>query len=53
MSRIGRKPIAIPAGVTVTVAEDNTVTVRERDSMEQIRMNIDDLVNYITEKTAY
>ena len=27
MSRIGRMPIAIPAGVTVTVADDNTVTV--------------------------
>ena len=28
MSRVGRLPIAIPAGVTVTVAEDNTVTVK-------------------------
>lgn len=28
MSRIGRAPIHIPAGVTVTVAEDNTVTVK-------------------------
>ncbi len=28
MSRIGRKPIAIPAGVTVTVAEGNVVTVK-------------------------
>ena len=28
MSRIGRMPIAIPAGVTVTVAENNTVTVK-------------------------
>jgi large subunit ribosomal protein L6 len=28
MSRIGRAPIAIPAGVTVTVAEDNTVKVK-------------------------
>ena len=27
MSRIGRMPIAIPAGVTVTVAEGNVVTV--------------------------
>ena len=27
MSRIGRMPIAIPAGVTVTVANDNVVTV--------------------------
>lgn len=28
MSRIGRKPIAIPANCTVTVAEGNTVTVK-------------------------
>ena len=28
MSRIGRHPIAIPAGVTVTVSEDNLVTVK-------------------------
>ena len=28
MSRIGREPIAVPAGVTVTVAEGNAVTVK-------------------------
>ena len=28
MSRIGRMPIEIPAGVTVTIAEDNVVTVK-------------------------
>ena len=28
MSRIGRMPIALPKGVSVTVAEDNTVTVK-------------------------
>ena len=28
MSRIGRLPVAIPAGVTVTVAEGNVVTVK-------------------------
>lgn len=28
MSRIGRHPIAIPAGVTVTIGEDNVVTVK-------------------------
>ena len=26
---------------------DNTVTVRDRDSMEQIRLNADELVAYI------
>ena len=28
MSRIGRMPITVPAGVTVTVAENNVVTVK-------------------------
>ena len=28
MSRIGKKPVVIPAGVTVTVAEGNNVTVK-------------------------
>ena len=28
MSRIGKAPIAIPAGVTITVSEDNVVTVK-------------------------
>jgi large subunit ribosomal protein L6 len=28
MSRVGKAPIAIPAGVTVSVSDDNTVTVK-------------------------
>ncbi len=28
MSRIGKKPIAVPSGVTVTVGKDNVVTVK-------------------------
>ena len=28
MSRIGRMPVAIPAGVTVDIAEGNKVTVK-------------------------
>jgi large subunit ribosomal protein L6 len=28
MSRIGRKPVAVPNGVTVTVGSDNIVTVK-------------------------
>ena len=28
MSRIGRMPVAIPAGVTVSIADNNTVTVK-------------------------
>ena len=30
MSRVGRLPIAIPAGVTVTVDEANVVTVKDQ-----------------------
>ena len=30
MSRIGRMPIAVPAGVTVDIAENNQVTVKVR-----------------------
>ncbi|MFD2865402.1 50S ribosomal protein L6 [Mucilaginibacter antarcticus] len=28
MSRVGKSPIAVPAGVTITVSEDNVVTVK-------------------------
>ena len=36
MSRIGRHPIAIPAGVTVTISDDNVVTVKgPKGSLEQ------------------
>jgi glycyl-tRNA synthetase len=30
--------------------EDNTVTVRERDSMEQTRVNVDQIKAYLREK---
>ena len=33
--------------------EDNCVTVRERDSMEQIRMPIDEVEAYISEKIKF
>lgn len=36
-----------------TLEKDNCVTVRERDSMTQERVNIDDLVKYLEEKLAY
>jgi large subunit ribosomal protein L6 len=28
MSRIGKKPVVIPQGVTITVGKDNVVTVK-------------------------
>ena len=37
MSRIGRMPIAIPDGVTVTIAENNQVTVTgPRGTLERV-----------------
>jgi glycyl-tRNA synthetase len=33
--------------------EDNSVTVRNRDTMEQERVKIDDLVNYISERIKF
>lgn len=42
--------IGTPLCVTIDfdTLEDNTVTVRDRDSMEQIRLNIDELEAYIS-----
>ena len=44
MSRIGRMPIAIPAGVTVDIAENNKVTVKgPKGTLERVlpaEMNI-------------
>ena len=44
--------IGTPFCVTIDfdTLEDNTVTIRDRDSMEQIRLNIDELKDYIAEK---
>ncbi len=41
-----------PFGITVDsqTAEDDTVTLRERDSMEQVRVKIDDLISEITKR---
>ena len=33
--------------------EDNAVTVRDRDTMEQIRLPIDELVDYISKKVMF
>ena len=41
----------------VTIDEDtlnnNTVTIRDRDTMEQITLNIDELVDYIEKKIRF
>ena len=47
--------IGTPFCITVDfdTLEDNTVTIRDRDSMEQIRLNIDELIPYVTEKIKF
>ena len=54
MSRIGRAPIAIPAGVEVKVAENNHITVKgpkgtlEKDLVPQMKVEIDAGVIHVT-----
>ena len=47
--------IGTPYCVTIDfeTLENNTVTIRNRDTMEQIRLNIDELKNYIAEKIEF
>ena len=48
--------IGTPYCVTVdfdTIEKDNCVTVRDRDTMEQERVNIDDLVSYFEKKLEF
>ena len=33
--------------------EDNTVTVRDRDTMSQVRVRVDELDNYLAKEFAY
>ena len=47
--------IGTPMCVTIDFdsLEDNTVTIRDRDTMEQIRLPISELVEYVSKKVAY
>ncbi len=47
--------IGTPYCVTIDfdTLNDNTVTIRDRDTMEQIRLNISELKDYIANKIAY
>jgi glycyl-tRNA synthetase len=47
--------IGTPFCITIDfdTLNDNAVTVRNRDSMEQIRLSIDELENYINEKIKF
>jgi glycyl-tRNA synthetase len=52
-----RRQDVIGTPFCVTIDEDtlnnNTVTVRDRDTMEQITLNVDELVKYIEEKVRF
>ena len=47
--------IGTPYCITVDfdTLEDNTVTIRDRDTMDQIRVNIDELEKFIEEKLQF
>ena len=45
MSRIGKKPVAIPAGVTVEVAEGNVITVKGSMGTLTKNMHADMIIN--------
>ncbi len=47
--------IGTPMCVTIDfdTMENNTVTVRDRDTMQQIRLSVDELVNYVNEKVKF
>ena len=47
--------IGTPMCITIDfdTLNDNTVTIRDRDTMEQIRLNINGLKDYISKKIEY
>ena len=47
--------IGTPYCVTIDfdTLEDDTVTIRDRDTMEQIRLKIDDVANWVEEKLVF
>ena len=47
--------IGTPFCITIdnNTLENNTVTIRERDTMEQITLNLEDVVKYIAEKIEF
>ena len=47
--------IGTPFCITIDndTLENNTVTIRDRDTMEQITLNLDEAINYISEKIKF
>ena len=50
MSRIGKLPIAIPAGVTVTVSPENVVTVKGPKG--ELTQQVDKLITVTAEDSV-
>ena len=50
MSRIGKLPIPIPAGVTVTIAKDNTVTVKGK--LGQLKQKVDQDIKVVVKNNT-
>ena len=52
-----RRADAVGTPFCVTIDDEtinnNTVTVRDRDTMEQVTINLDELVSYIEEKIKF
>ena len=44
--------LQLEAGTTLRLSLDRAVTVRERDSMDQDRVAVDDLVPYLRDRLA-
>ena len=49
------RDIGTPYCVTIDfdTLEDNQVTIRDRDTMEQVRISIDELENWISKKIEF
>ena len=47
--------VGTPFSITIDdeSLENNTVTVRDRDTMEQVKLSIDELVDYIKERIDF
>ena len=52
-----RRQDAIGTPFCITIDEEtinnNTVTIRNRDNMEQITLNLDEVINYINERIKF
>ena len=52
-----RRADAIGTPMCITIDDEtinnNTVTIRDRDTMEQITLSVDELVNYISERIKF